>query len=37
MLARGGQWWDPSWSRWEPDPDWSVPAPGAGWEAAPTT
>jgi len=37
MLDRGEQWWDPSWSRWEPNPGWSVPAPGAGWEAVPTT
>ena len=34
MLDRGAQWWDPSWSRWEPAPDWSVPAPADGWADA---
>ena len=37
MLDRGEQWWDPSWSRWEPDRGWAVPAPGDGWETVPTT
>jgi hypothetical protein len=37
MLDRGGQWWDPSWSVWEPVPGWTVPAPGDDWETAATT
>src|SRR5205085_562125 len=30
------EWWDPAWSRWQPEPGWSVPAPGDGWETVPT-
>ena len=28
MLDAVQQWWDPAWSRWEPEPGWAVPAPG---------
>ena len=34
MLDHSTQWWDPSWSRWEPAPDWSVPTPADGWADA---
>jgi hypothetical protein len=34
MLDAGEEWWDPSWSAWEPDPDWEAPALPAGWEHA---
>jgi len=34
MLDHSAQWWDPSWSRWEPAPDWNVPAPADGWADA---
>lgn len=37
MLDAGEQWWDPSWSRWRPDPAWAVPAPADGWETVPTS
>jgi hypothetical protein len=33
MLDAGRAWWDPAWSRWEPDPAWAAPAPPA-WEDA---
>jgi len=37
MLDRRGEWWDPAWSRWTPDPDRAVPAPVASWETTATT
>ena len=37
MLDAGTEWWDPGWSRWEPEPGWAVPPPGEGWETVPTT
>jgi hypothetical protein len=37
MLDAGTQWWDTSWSRWEPQPGWTVSRPAEGWEATPTT
>jgi hypothetical protein len=36
-VDRGAAWWDPAWSRWQPDPGWAVPAPADGWETVPTT
>jgi hypothetical protein len=36
MIDSGAEWWDPAWSRWEPDRAWRVPPPGDGWDAVPT-
>jgi len=27
MLKAGEAWWDPAWSRWEPEPAWRAPLP----------
>ncbi len=32
MVDAGDEWWDPSWSSWQPDPDWVAPTPPEGWE-----
>ena len=37
MLDAGTEWWDPVWSRWEPDPGWRAPAPAEGWDVVATT
>jgi len=34
MLDRGEQWWDESWTTWQPDPVWRGPALPGGWENA---
>ena len=36
MLDAGEWWWDPSWTEWEPDPTWEVPALPDGWEQVAT-
>ena len=37
MLDRGAQWWDAAGRAGSPTRTGAVPAPGDGWEAAPTT
>jgi hypothetical protein len=32
MLDAGERWWDESWSRWRPPPDWVAPVLPQGWD-----
>lgn len=36
MLDAGEWWWDRSWTEWEPDPSWEIPALPSGWEQVAT-